>query len=76
MIPAPLLEPSGPLSAPGDTIGLLYSNRPAPAVKSPVVQLPAGTVNVTEVDGSQGSGPVNVTHVTVQPIESQILRKG
>jgi hypothetical protein len=40
------------------------------------MQLPAGSVNVAEVDGTQGSGPINVAHVTLQPMEVQILRKG
>jgi glycosidase len=64
------------LCAPGDTIRVLYSNRPAPTAPNQVVQLGAGTVTVTEVDGSQGSGPLNVVKVTLQPMEVQILRKG
>jgi glycosidase len=65
----------GSLSAPGDAIVVLYSNQAAPALPSAVVQLAAGSVSVTEVDGSQGSGPVNTIRVTLQPMELQILRK-
>ncbi len=66
----------GSLSAPGDAIVVLYSNQAAPAPPSAVVQLAAGSVSVTEVDGSAGTGPVNVIRVTLQPMEVQILRKG
>jgi glycosidase len=65
----------GNLSAPGDPLKILYSNRPAPVPPSKVVQLPAGAVSIAEVDGSQGSGPVNAVEVTLQPMEAQILRK-
>jgi hypothetical protein len=63
----------GSLSAPGDAIAVLYSNQGAPTPPSVVVQLAAGTVSVTEVDGSQGTGPVNVIQVSLQPMEVQIL---
>jgi glycosidase len=65
----------GTLSSPGDTIRILYSNQPAPHAPSPVTQLPSGSVTVAEVDGSKGSGPINVIQVTLQPMEAQILRK-
>jgi len=64
------------LSAAGDALRILYSNRLAPAAPSQVVQLGAGTVTVTEVDGSQGTGPLNAVQITLQPMEAQILRKG
>ena len=63
------------LSSPGDRLSILYSNRPAPTAPSSVAQLPAGSVSVIEVDGSTGSGPVHVTQVTLQPMETQILRR-
>jgi glycosidase len=66
----------GTLSSPGDAIWILYSNQPAPQPPSNVTQLASGNVVIAEVDGSQGSGPVNVTRVTLQPMEVQILRKG
>jgi hypothetical protein len=63
------------LSTPGDSFAVLYSNHPAPALPSPVSQLTVGAVTINEVDGSQGSGPVNIVVVTLQPMETQILRK-
>jgi hypothetical protein len=63
------------LSAPGDRMNILYSNRPAPSPPSAVVQLPATSVSIAEVDGSDGTGPLNVTQVTLEPMEAQILRR-
>jgi hypothetical protein len=63
------------LSTPGDNFAVLYSNQPVPAVPSPVSQLAGGAVTINEVDGSQRSGPVNIVVVTLQPMETQILRK-
>ncbi len=63
------------LSAPGNNFAILYSNQPAPTAPSRVVQLASGTVTVNEVDGSTGTGPINVVAVTLQPMETQILRK-
>jgi glycosidase len=60
------------LSAPGNTLRVLYSNKAAPAAPAPVRTLTHVTVN--EVDGSTGNGPVNTVRVTLQPMESQILR--
>jgi glycosidase len=51
---------------------ILYSNKNAPAVPSPVRK--TGTVTVHEVDGSIGAGPLHVIHVTLLPLEVQILR--
>ena len=64
------------LCAPGNTFRILYSNRSAPTAPGQVTQLAGGSVFVNEADGSQGSGPVNVVRVTLQPMEAQILRKG
>jgi glycosidase len=63
------------LSTPRDTLGILYSNHPAPTDPGQVVQLGAGTVTVAEVDGSQGTGPLNAVQIVLQPMEAQILRK-
>jgi hypothetical protein len=65
----------GNLSSAGDAFAVLYSNRPGPAAPSLVAQLAGGSVTVSEVDGSQTSGPVNVLQVTLQSMEAQILRK-
>ncbi len=60
------------LSAPGDKLRVLYSNKSAPTAPAPVRTL--SQVKVAEVDGSTGTGPVNTVHVTLQPMEAQILR--
>jgi glycosidase len=60
------------LSAPGNTLRVLYSNNPAPTAPAPVRTL--NGVTVSEVDGSVGGGPVNTVRVTLQPMEVQILR--
>src|SRR5262249_38311692 len=52
---------------------VLYSNNSAPAPPQPVVTRGAGSVNVAEVDGSAGTGPLNAIHVTLGPMEVQIL---
>ncbi|HEX4577065.1 MAG TPA: hypothetical protein VH117_06915 [Edaphobacter sp.] len=54
---------------------MLFSNQPAPALPSPVSQFAGGAVTINEVDGSQGSGPVNIVVATLKPMETQILRK-
>jgi glycosidase len=63
------------LSAPGDAMRVLYSNLAAPTAPNQVVQLGAGTVTVAEVDGSQGTGPLNAVQIVLRPMEAQILRK-
>lgn len=59
------------LSAAGDTYQILYSNKAAPASPGAVKQ--TGAVTVHEVDGTVGNGPLHVLHVTLQPMEVQIL---
>lgn len=61
------------LSAAGDTYRILYSNQPAPLAPSAVISHAAGTVQVQEVDGSTGAGPLNTVRVTLKPMEVQIL---
>jgi glycosidase len=60
------------LSTPGQPVGILYSNKSAPANPGPVTQFT--NVIVAEPDGTTGTGPVNTTRVTLQPMEVQILR--
>lgn len=60
------------LSAPGNTLRVLYSNKSAPTAPAPVVTL--NQVTVAEVDGTTGAGPLNAVKVTLQPMEVQILR--
>jgi len=50
---------------------ILYTNKPAATAPSPVRE--TGPVVVNEVDGSIGSGPLLVMHVTLQPLEVQIV---
>jgi glycosidase len=61
------------LSAPGDRYVVLYSNNPAAVAPQPVAIRPGGSVSVAEVDGSVGTGPLNAIHVTLGPMEVQIL---
>jgi glycosidase len=61
------------LNRPGDQFRVLYSNQLRPRSPDPVRQLAAGSVIVQETDGSTGAGPLNCTHVTLAPLEVQIL---
>jgi glycosidase len=62
------------LSGDGDQFTVLYSNQPAPVAPQPVRSAAQGSVTVHEVDGSTGRGPLHVVHVTLEPLEVQILR--
>ncbi|MDQ6616697.1 MAG: alpha-amylase family glycosyl hydrolase [Actinomycetota bacterium] len=55
----------------GSTPTLLYSNKANPTPPDPVV--PKSNVSIQEVDGSVGTGPIHSVHVTIQPLEVQIL---
>jgi glycosidase len=61
------------LSAPGDQLRILYSNKNKPTAPGPVRLL--NGVTVAEVDGTTGTGPLHTTRVTLQPMEVQILQK-
>ncbi|MGA2179253.1 MAG: alpha-amylase family glycosyl hydrolase [Verrucomicrobiota bacterium] len=61
------------LSAAGDKLCILYSNKPNPAAPAAVRTL--NQVTVAEVDGTTGYGPLHTAHVTLQPMEVQILRR-
>ncbi len=61
------------LSRENDVYRILFSNQKHPKAPSPVVVRPAGSVGVHEVDGSFGTGPLNVLRVTLAPMEVQIL---
>jgi hypothetical protein len=60
------------LSTPGQPVNILYSNKTAPINPGPVTQLT--NVVIAEPNGTTGTGPVNTTRVTLQPMEVQILR--
>ena len=62
------------LGASGGSFDVLYSNQASPTAPDAVRTAAAGTVIVTEVDGTTGSGPVNVVRVHLRPLEAQILR--
>jgi glycosidase len=61
------------LSHAGDAYTVLYSNQTAPTAPNPVVERAAGAVEVQEVDGSFGTGPLHTIRVTLGPMEVQIL---
>jgi len=61
------------LNNPGDQLRILYSNKQQPQAPSAVEQFAAGTVWVQETDGTTGTGPLNCIHVTLAPLEVQIL---
>jgi len=61
------------LNNPGDSFRILYSNKQNPQSPAAVQQFAAGSVTVQETDGSTGTGPLNCTHVTLAPLEVQIL---
>jgi glycosidase len=60
------------LNSVGATLRVLYSNKAVPTLPTPVAQR-SSDVTVYEVDGSVTHGPVSVVHVTLQPMEVQIL---
>jgi len=62
------------LSSAGDGFNILYSNQTSPVAPDAVRNSADGSVTVNEVDGSIGSGPVNVVRVHLRPLEVQILR--
>ncbi len=61
------------LSLAGDVLRILYSNKANPTAPAAVVT--SARVNVNEVGGGTGTGPVNTVRVTLQPMEIQILQK-
>lgn len=61
------------LNPTGAAYSILFSNQGQPVAPGEVVEKPAGTVEVTEVDGSITNGPARVIAVSLQPMELQIL---
>jgi len=62
------------LHEPNAAFRLLYSNMKAPTPPQTIRDRMAGTVWVSEVDGSTGRGPLRTLPVALQPMEVQILR--
>jgi hypothetical protein len=50
---------------------IAYSNKPSSTPPDPVRRIDQAQVN--EPDGATGIGPLNAVHVTLQPMEVQIL---
>ena len=61
------------LNTVGTKYQILFSNKKDPIPPSPVTQ--TGPVTVNEVDGTIGHGPLHVVHVTLKPMEVQILAR-
>jgi glycosidase len=61
------------LNNPGDQFRILYSNQQQSQAPGAVEQLAAGAVTVQETDGTTSTGPLNCMHVTLAPLEVQIL---
>ena len=61
------------LANPGDQFRILYSNQWQPQAPSAVEQFAADAVWVQETDGTAGTGPLNCIHVTLAPLEVQII---
>jgi glycosidase len=61
------------LSRPGDVYRILFGNQAQPTAPGPVVRHNAGTVQVQEVDGTVGTGPLNAIRVTLRSMEAQII---
>jgi hypothetical protein len=61
------------LSRPGDVYRTLFANQSEPVEPGPVIRHEAGTVEVHEVDGSLGTGPLHAIRVTLRSMEAQII---
>ena len=59
----------------GSAYTIIFSNKAQPTPPGVVEEKAAGSVMITEVDGSTTQGPLNVVAVNVQPMEIQILGK-
>jgi glycosidase len=63
------------LNPAGKQFRVLYSNQERFEAPGPVVERPAGSVEITEIDGGVSQGPVHIISVNVRPMEIQILGK-
>jgi glycosidase len=63
------------LNQKGDQFQVRYSNKATFTSPGSVEDKPAGSVSVQEVDGSTGTGPLRSMHVSLAPLEVQILSR-
>jgi glycosidase len=59
----------------GKQFRILYSNQDQFETPGPVVERPAGSVEVAEIDGGVSHGPLHAISVNLRPMEIQILGK-
>jgi hypothetical protein len=57
----------------GKQFRVLYSNQERFEAPGPVVERPAGSVEVAEIDGGVSHGPLHIISVNLRPMEIQIL---
>jgi hypothetical protein len=58
-----------------DAVRVLFSNIPGPIRPGALRRANAGSIAVSELDGSTGIGPALVLSVSLRPLEAQILRR-
>jgi len=58
----------------GKQFQVLYSNQDQFETPGPVIEYPAGSVVVSEIDGSVTNGPLHAIAINLRPMEIQILR--
>ncbi len=63
------------LNTVGETYTILFSNKTQPSAPGPLAAKAAGSVTVTNTDGSVTNGPLLVLPVHLQPMEVQIVGK-
>ena len=59
----------------GKQFRVLFSNQDQFERPGPVIECPAGSVEVTEIDGGVTTGPLHVIAINLRPMEIQILGK-
>ncbi len=59
----------------GQQFRVLYSNQDQFETPGPVIECPAGSVEVNEIDGGITNGPLHVISINLRPMEIQILGK-
>ncbi len=59
----------------GKQFRVLFSNQDQFETPGPVIERPAGSVEVAEIDGGVTNGPLHVISINLQPMEIQILGK-